>query len=50
MNKIGDNNLINYFNLSTLLGEIINFVKNIFSARSLNNNIITNINSLVVRI
>ena len=49
INEIGDNNLMGYLNLSILLGEIINFIKNILSVYSFNNNIIINISSLVVK-
>ena len=49
INEIGDNDLINYLNLFILLGEIVNFVKNILNIYSSNNNITININSLMVR-
>ena len=49
INKIGDDDLIDYFNLSTLLGEIVDFVENIFSTYSPNNNIVIDVSSLAIR-
>ena len=50
INKINNNNLMDYLNLSTLFGKIIDFVENILSAHNFNNNIIINISSLVIKI
>ena len=39
-----------YLNLSILLGEVVNFIENIFNIYNFNNSIIINISNLAIRI